>query len=897
MASASHFYVVNKKGIDFSVIVECEKLVHAAPIKKDDEVTASFNRMMIRVSDAEEYLMTREFITDPGQTGAEKLKTTAKIPVIKQKGIIRIDVITGIGAVFNVRTEPPLPFGILSSFKVIAPLSEDRTAYVYVPNGAKLLELENIQCEAVIRDQNGRTLYSGGKQTITVDETDAVWEIDIKNTSWPGSKIFAHGFPVILCPDKQTALDIKGSYEKLSDGTIVPHKFQARLDRLVRAQFNKKEQFSVPEIKSWKDIADTLASNPEKYGNLITGYLPYLPHYNIFFDRQDVNPSSVYFGAIHCPYMYVGHKTSGSLLYTVEGSPLNPKTAEQMVPELVPPSTDSAGIDAFGTTFSPWGMPGLLGRIYHMEKEINPYYQNKNLLNRVIIAGARDIMLLNEEQIVTYDEDKDRDWPGCIHFIQEFGQTKAFGHIGPEVKKYYPEIYREWYEGIMMYTDRLSFSSIYPPANQGAHNIMATYRAFKGSADIFYSNLTVYQLDKYISAMQKIAGYFIESYGPCASYNGLTLSLLAVLYAETKMPKLGEAIRKNYFCFNHSIAAEPSGTLIGVTDFNHRVHKPWTMSQTYAGRRIARPYFDEAGVFFKKSESAEEIKSSAQSILAEAEKTPWPISYYTADLKRVPLSVGMQETYFDYYNPAGRTNSLFPYEEKQFIRNIGDEFIAVREQGYYVLIYTGKPGIWRYTTAKPDEKFARTGGGISLFWTPEYKVVLTGQGWNSMSHHGIIAAADGTLYYADYMSVNYELDSKKKTLYVSGMVQNTPLTYTHRYTFLPDSISVVTAVKATTDYSCGECFLQFPVFTAKENGSIQEISGDNKKFIFKDNKNNSSWISFSETQQLSFGVTSKDMVTAMEPPSRIEYTVRQAKVNLSARWESGDEEIVNYSLR
>ena len=61
--------------------------------------------------------------------------------------------------------------------------------------------------------------------------------------------------------------------------------------------------------------------------------------------------------------------------------------------------------------------------------------------------------------------------------------------------------------------------------------------------------------------------------------------LFAGLAIDTQDRLFTESIQKCYYCFNHTVAAEPSGKMIGVTDLNHRVAMPWTFPQSGGGVR------------------------------------------------------------------------------------------------------------------------------------------------------------------------------------------------------------------------------------------------------------------------------------------------------------------------
>ena len=61
-----------------------------------------------------------------------------------------------------------------------------------------------------------------------------MWKLN-ENMACADYSIFGfNGMPVILCPDEETALAIKGSLEKTEDGLYFPHKFQVRMHEWIK---------------------------------------------------------------------------------------------------------------------------------------------------------------------------------------------------------------------------------------------------------------------------------------------------------------------------------------------------------------------------------------------------------------------------------------------------------------------------------------------------------------------------------------------------------------------------------------------------------------------------------------------------------------------------------------
>jgi len=61
-----------------------------------------------------------------------------------------------------------------------------------------------------------------------------------------------------------------------------------------------------------------------------------------------------------------------------------------------------------------------------------------------------------------------------------------------------------------------------------------------------------------------------ESGGPDATYIGITHWHEAVYYRHSKDPVILESLRRSYRFFNHTVAPEPDGKMLGGFNFGHR---------------------------------------------------------------------------------------------------------------------------------------------------------------------------------------------------------------------------------------------------------------------------------------------------------------------------------------
>jgi len=883
--SATHFYIYNNSGNAFTLNLQCKNI----DTRNENLV---FHRLMVRVFDANEQLVFRNNITSPQLSKQENLPDQVSIKVPQSSpGIIQV-VVTGgrtPPATFDFTTDPPLPFGIMNSIKVITPPEQPiNEGYIYIPPGARLLYLEPIDTEITLWDENGKIILQDKTASIPIKKNQVTWKIALKPKRFPGAKVFTDGFDVIICPDPNTARAIQGSVEYLDDGTIVAHKFQVRLDRLLRKTFSSPDSFTLYPIKSFEPLKDIFLSNPQRYQHLITDNRAVLPYLDLWFDRQVLDTKSPFFGGIHAP------SSCNKILtpYQIPSSKFLP--AKGTTEMNLPPVTDQQNHDLIASLSSPGilNINDSMAFLYNLDPNINPYYHNTRLLNRIIVAACRDLMLLDESELI-YGQ-PGTDWMGTFAFTLRYKYCDAYGYVGQRVKELYPEIYKEWTNGITRFADRTAYMSVFAPFNQAAHIPYGLWQIYKGSKELFYKNMTQYTAEKLCQRLQKPAGYYVEGYGPCASYAGITLDFFAMLYIDSNIPLFKESIQKAYYCFNHTVVPEPDGTLIGSTDFNHRVQRPWTVSQYLSGREMMAPYLPEVAVWARQAslKQTEQLKKSMEQRL---KKIPYSAEYLAKQANFDFNSVsGENRRFFEYYNPNIAPGGMFPYEEKaSFIRNLGDEFIAVKQPGYYALIYVGKPGIPPQNKyLQPMQKGPRTGGGLSLFWTPDYYVVLAAQGWNSFCHHGIIAETKlGRVNYADYYSVNFSLDNQNKTLTVEGQINDTPLKYTHHYYFDVNSIKIKTVIQSEQDFDAKSCYMQLPVFISKQRGFLPDMPSDKILTIRLADKNAASvYLHFNEPVKAELAQITEEKI------DEVNYKIQQLKIQLPSKWKKSQTFELIYSL-
>jgi hypothetical protein len=848
-----------------------------------------FHRVMVRVFDANENLIFRDFTTSQQFSEDQNLPSqlVVNVPACDANAVIQM-VVTGgktSPATFDLTTEPAMPFGIMSSIKVITPPQKPiEHGYIYVPAGAKQLSFEPIDTDITVWDENDNVILKNQRATVPVNKTDVIWKISLKPQKFPNAKIFTDGFDVIVCPDIETAKAIGGSIEHLDDGTIVAHKFQVRLDRLLRKTFASSDNFTLYPIKSFEPLKDIFLSNPEKYQYLITDYRPVLPYLNLWFDRQILDNNSPFFGGIHAPASLDEILTP----YQIASSKF--RTTGKQTQTTLPPVTDQASHNLIASLSSA-GVPDSLAFLYNLDPNINPYYHNINLLNRIIIAACRDLMLLEESELICGRNETD--WPGTFAFAFRYKYCDAYGQVGQVVKKYYPEIHKEWTNGINRFADHIALTPVFPPANQSAHIPYGLWRVYEGSKDQFYKELTLLTVQKFCQNLQRPAGYYVEGYGPCSSYAGITLDLFSMLYIDSQIPLLKDSIEKAYYLFNHTVASNADGLLIGATDFNHRIQAPWTVSQYRSGRTMMAEYLPEAAAW--QNYKNVDLLALKEKIQQKLKSIPYPVEYFANDKNfNFETASGDCRRFFKYYSAATTSKETFPFQETNFyIRVIGEEFIAVKQPGYYALVYVGKPGMPSANKhISPMQKGPRTGGGLSLVWFPNYKIFLAGQGWNSFCHHGIIAETENNdVCYADYYATEYKVNANKNELITKGKISNTPLRYTHQYFFDVNSIKIKTEVTSEGSFGCKSCYLQFPILlgTDSKYTSLKSANGTSLMYVSEHTKK-ASYLIFKEPVKTEFSKV------FTEKFDNTKYKIQQLKIYLPNKWEKSQSVTLSYEI-
>jgi hypothetical protein len=271
----------------------------------------------------------------------------------------------------------------------------------------------------------------------------------------------------------------------------------------------------------------------------------------------------------------------------------------------------------------------------------NPFYARKSLLYRSALAALADLAALPESEIWQSDEtDLNGMYAGgTIAFtvgrkvLATYGDVgfflrKLFCHSSPSIEeatKYacgsfsaaalseqdwekwnfttqeialWKEIFAAWTVGVQRVAYRLYPNNLVSSRNQSAHFLVGFQQLALGSGDPFDFQLSNDYVDRWV-ASQDASGYFMESLGPDASYNGMSNFYAAEFYLNSCKAnmegcnrKIKDSLAKAYKFFNYTVAPEPRAPdsapqLLGGFNFNHRVGAGFHEEQFAGARGVA----------------------------------------------------------------------------------------------------------------------------------------------------------------------------------------------------------------------------------------------------------------------------------------------------------------------
>jgi hypothetical protein len=536
------------------------------------------------------------------------------------------------------------------------------------------------------------------------------------------------------------------------------------------------------------------------------------------------------------------------------------------------------GVSSMDDTLSPsLALMALLDAKKAKTPFSNPFYAQKPLLYRAALAGMTDLANLPESEIWNFmDSDLNGQYAGGIiaftmgrKVMISYGEVafflrKLFCSSAPsetEKKLYncskfsipalspeelsswaftpdevtlWKEIFANWTTGVQRVAYRLYPNDMVSSRNQSAHYLIAYQQLARGTGDPFDIALVNDYVDRWVQS-QDPSGYFMEQQGPDASYIGMTNFHAAIFYLTSCHEgacnqKIKESIAKTYKFFGYTVAPEPNSTsnILGGFNFNHRVGAGFHSEQFGGARGIAL--------------DIPEVSAWTSSFLAPngkaAMKVP-PLAHYVPAKSR-RLDIGFQR--FDaFQSMTEAAPAPFPATQAgSFTTDVYDakQLIAVKRPGYYTSVYVGRPAFhpsYIASSNNPEHRLAwanngeskgasigdphywsapYVGGGMSLFWTPEFGSSVLAGNWSPLVHHGLVAVdgQSGVRSWEDYFSTSYSLASDNSSLSISGRIESKPCVYAstpqqkcsgiahfryvRNYKFLNDTIKVTTTIFA-----------------------------------------------------------------------------------------------------
>lgn len=857
---------------------------------------AQGDRLMIRVFDPEENLVYWQYV-EPGRMKEANLPGEGEvlgIPIqinysykpgdimldvdlpMKQKGVFQIRISAGARNSSVELTLPPLSdYGISFQNGYWLPWdNQPEKMFFYIPPHAETLTIKGNAPE--IKDQKGSMIRPSAKATMQIPPEDwrKIWTAEFQNLK--KYRFNAYGFPFILCNTKKAADEIKASVIELKDGTVVCFKFQKKIHELLPEILSEKNVGKTENLlANLADFQEKLLKDPLRNQILVNGFDGLLLSINPLLKEQNLDPKSHWSGSFD------------SWKERIEKAP--PENRWDRLKSI-------KGLWAGASSNKVSAGAEKLAIAATLNTEANPYYGKKELLYRAAAASLRDLMTLGEDEVWRgVGEDP---YPGFMGFAVGQKTFPAFGIAAPYMP---PKIKDVWTEGLRHIVDRSYPDGLVTARNQSSHYLVAFEAFAEGSGMKRYKELAKDYARRFIAGTHP-AGFQIESCGPDASYIGMSHWHMAVYCRMSGDKEMLKTIQNSYKFFNHTVAPEPNGKILGGFNFGHRVADGFYNEQWGGAKGILDGLLPEVGIWNNKKNDK---RAAEERIVKTIKNPPQKID----DFKYGPrFNIDFQR--YLYYEKPLKTKPWPAKEKKSFIRNFSDELIAVKRPGYYTAIYTGKPAPHPFYVAK--RKYFRDplpndaennggkrelrkvtpylGSGMTLLWTPEYGSSILSTNWSPLCQHGIVAETEnGKRYWADYFAQKFNLDKAKSELTVTGKIEKLPLNFTRSYKFLENEIQVELTLKAEKDIELKKLFENIPVprGNAKNNDVNIVLSPENKKVDILNKKGNGAEIVFKKPQI--FTVQENGLTSGNLQIGRIE-------VQLPTKMKKGETASLSYSI-
>lgn len=779
-------------------------------------------RIMVRAFDPEERLLLRNYFETGRNNPPDAPEHRSWQIPLKDAGVYQVRLTaeqSSPRATVSVQIPPGTEYGVSFQNGVYRNWpGQPSTMYAYVPPKAEELLVTGGPLR--IFDEAGKELYASDSDKVSfkdavripVTRTDVVWRVEFpRPENW---RFQAARFPFLLCPTEVAARTIRASVEVLPDGTVVAHKFQRRIAEIIPDLLSPESVGSTEELAK---LAGHLGEHPEQWladplrNQLLLG--SFFPSVEWSLRNQNLDPQSHWSGSI-------------GLLWQEYETAAPPKNRWDRFGsfEGVPATTEGLG-----------GEPRVLAEVALLDVPFNPWFGKKELLNRAAASALRDLMVLGEDEVWPMYQTSLYPGGGLVFYA-----AGKFFAIYEMVSPRMPENIREaWTDGLRHIADRYVTSPLLGTRNQSAH-YLSVYQDFaEGSNDPFDRRQAESFAHRFVEG-QSSAGYFMEAGGPCGSYNGLTHIHMGLYYRATGDPAIREALRKSYRFFNHTVAPEPDGRLLGGFNFNHRIGTPFPEEQSGGAKGVADS-IPEIGFRAPYGEAARAAahKNIEQNVknFPSAPRLGW---------YRLFRYLNWEEPDRNYVLPA--------QEPESFERNFANELLAVKRPAYYVVVYAAAPSSSKTVNngyiglreplpndaenkggkvkANPNNIVPFVGGGLSLFWTPAYGASLLAANWSPLTHHGLVGITpDKKRWWEDYGETRADFGSLPEKFVVRGKLHQQPLAYERSYVFHDEYLETELVLTAEADLSLEHLLEVIPLASggAKTDGAkvslIEEGSG------------------------------------------------------------------------
>ncbi|MBQ7176123.1 MAG: hypothetical protein IJS08_01810 [Victivallales bacterium] len=626
----------------------------------------------------------------------------------------------------------------------------DGTFVMVPPNATQDLKVNAYNCQIEFLELDGRTVAKVDKGSQLLKLTPGKiykYRNSTKQPSWNWSGYL--GYPVIFCSSQQFAEKLNASLIEIDDMHFVPLGVQKRI--LEWKKSLRKEDLQVPEFKLEPLKEKFLADKESRCLLEPTGLLSSA---SFLLSQQDIEPSSTKFG--HSPQ------------------------------------------DISGLAF-----------LYALDRPYNPYFKCKGLLNRVSLYWLNTMAQqrpLRENGTIFETSSNYAGADGMLHV----NAYTAFAQLAPAM----PEDVKTMWSEALGYPLRRFFSDRVSCENQSAHwpaklflyGQATNLQIFKDMAEDFVENLADTARDRFIRT-----GYLQESYGPDASYMGISTCLLAYYALLSNSRKALSLLDRIFNFMNHTVAPEPGSTLFyGASGFSHRTPAPWNLRQYGGGTRLLADKLDSAACLHrhipeKSPWNAKEVERllfwiSRNKLKYYAQMSSMAVEYAYSPYAQLWYSL-------PYVQP--RQNAKLPAEFSEgFIHNFNNEFIFLRKASYYTGIYAGSTatpnvpwnknaiyasGAWKEENGIRNytgSSCAQPVQGAQIFWTPEYGTALISMNWSLFTQWNCYIKGSDEYVFPDYFTASSKFDEASGMLEIRHKFRNSKASVERRFTFEDDSLTI-----------------------------------------------------------------------------------------------------------